>query len=34
MAALSLCCIKLALNGEHKFVGVEVLDRFFLDGDG
>lgn len=31
MAALSNWWIKLILNGEHKLVGVRVLDRIFLD---
>ncbi len=31
MAALSNWWIKLILNGEYKLVGVQVLDRFFLD---
>ena len=31
MAALSHWLIKLVLNGEYKLVGVQVLDRFFLD---
>ncbi len=31
MAAISHYLIKLSLDGEHILVGVQVLDRFFLD---